>query len=113
VRRMVQSSAEASLARLPRLSSPFPHRTSLFFRTIAVNGIFNGYVICVHPAFKSGELSAKGDPYGGYTGGEKEMFTYLQSKPELAQRASGIAMQAAASNPQAAMSFMAAAQGAK
>lgn len=74
-----------------------------------LNGIFNGYVICIHPAFKSGELSAKGDPYGGYTGGEKEMLQYLQSKPELANKASSMAMQAAASNPQAAMQIMQAA----
>jgi hypothetical protein len=76
-----------------------------------VNGIFNGYVICIHPAFKTGELSAKGDPYGGYTGGEKEMLTYLNSKPELAQKATGLAVSAAASNPQAAMQIMSAAHG--
>ncbi len=81
-----------------------------FFFPIAVNGIFNGYVICIHPAFKTGELNAKGDPYGGYTGGDKEMLAYLQTKPELASRVSGVAMQAAASNPQAAMSIMGAAR---
>lgn len=63
----------------------------------------------MHPAFKSGELSAKGDPYGGYTGGEKEMLTYLQSKPELAAKASNMAVQAAKENPQAAMQIMSAA----
>ena len=71
-----------------------------------LNGLFNGYVICVHPAFKTGELSAKGDPYGGYSGGEKEMLTYLQSKPELARQAQGAAVSWAAANPGAAMQVM-------
>ena len=74
-----------------------------------LNGLFNGYVICVHPAFKTGELSAKGDPYGGYSGGEKEMLTYLQSKPELARQAQGAAVNWAAANPGAAMQVMQAA----
>jgi len=74
-----------------------------------LNGLFNGYVICVHPAFKTGELSARGDPYGGYSGGEKEMLTYLQSKPELARQAQGAAVSFAAQNPQAAMSIVQAA----
>lgn len=52
-----------------------------------LNGLFNGYIICVHPAFKSGELSAKGDPYGGYSGGEKEMLDFLKKNPELAAKA--------------------------
>jgi len=64
-----------------------------------LNGMFNGYVICVHPAFKSGELSAQGDPYGGYTGGEKEMLAYLQTKPELAAKAQGAALSFARDNP--------------
>jgi hypothetical protein len=74
-----------------------------------LNGAFNGYVICVHPAFKSGELSAKGDPYGGYTGGEKEMLSYLQSKPELAAKAQGAALTFAANNPDMAMKMATAA----
>ena len=74
-----------------------------------LNGAFNGYVICVHPAFKSGELSAKGDPYGGYTGGEKEMLSYLQSKPELAAKAQGAALTFAANNPDMAMKMASAA----
>ena len=74
-----------------------------------LNGLFNGYVICVHPAFKSGELSARGDPYGGYTGGEKEMLTYLQSKPELAAQAQGAALSFAQKNPETAMSILQAA----
>lgn len=71
-----------------------------------LNGIFNGYIICVHPAFKSGELSAKGDPYGGYTGGEGEMLSYLRSKPELATKAGAAAAAFAKENPGAAMSVM-------
>lgn len=74
-----------------------------------LNGLFNGYVICVHPAFKTGELSARGDPFGGYTGGEKEMLSYLQSKPQLAQKATSAAATFAASNPQMAMQVLGAA----
>jgi hypothetical protein len=74
-----------------------------------LNGLFNGYVICVHPAFKTGELSARGDPFGGYTGGEKEMLSYLQSKPALAAKATSAAAAFATQNPQMAMNVMSAA----
>jgi hypothetical protein len=67
-----------------------------------LNGLFNGYIICVHPAFKSGELSALGDPYGGYTGGESEMLSYLKKNPQLAQNAGSAAAQFAANNPEVA-----------
>ena len=70
-----------------------------------LNRFFNGYVICVHPAFKTGELSAKGDPYGGYTGGEKEMMAYLQANPKLAQKAGAAAVAFASANPEAAASM--------
>lgn len=75
----------------------------------AVNGIFNGYVICVHPSFKSGELSAKGDPFGGYTGGEKEMLSFLQRNPAIANKAAGAAVSFAKENPQVAMQIAGAA----
>ena len=65
----------------------------------AVNGLFNGYVICVHPSFRSGELSATGDPYGGYTGGEGEMLAYLKKNPALAQKVGGAAVTFAKDNP--------------
>lgn len=65
----------------------------------ALNGIFNGYVICVHPAFKSGELNARSDPYGGYTGGEDEMLSYLKRNPQLANKAGSAALTIAANNP--------------
>jgi len=68
-----------------------------------LNGLFNGYVICVHPAFRNGELTAMGDPYGGYTGGETEMLAYLKKNPQMAQRASAAAVQFAASNPEVAL----------
>ncbi len=74
-----------------------------------MNGLFNGYVICVHPSFKSGELSAKGDPFGGYTGGEKEMLTYLQRNPDLANKAAGAAVTLAKDNPQVALQVASAA----
>jgi hypothetical protein len=68
-----------------------------------VNGLFNGYVICVHPSFKSGELSAKGDPFGGYTGGEQEMLSYLKRNPALANKAAGAAVTFARDNPDVAL----------
>ncbi len=79
-----------------------------------LNGIFNGYVICVHPAFKTGELTAMGDPYGGYTGGEAEMLEYLKKNPQLAANAGSAAVSFARENPDVAASAMkgaAAAQG--
>jgi COPI associated protein len=69
----------------------------------AVNGLFNGYVICVHPSFRSGELKASADPFGGYTGGETEMLKYLQKNPQLANKAAGVAVQYAKENPQVAL----------
>lgn len=76
-----------------------------------VNGLFNGYVICVHPSFKTGELSVRGDPYGGYTGGETEMLNYLKSNPELATKAGTAAATFATNNPEAAMNIAGAAYG--
>lgn len=69
----------------------------------AVNAAFNGYVICVHPAFRSGELSAHSDPFGGYSGGEQEMLAYLKSNPKLAQQAGSAAVKIAQNNPDLAL----------
>ncbi len=41
------------------------------------NGIFNAYVMKVHPAFKSGQLSASTDPYATYTAGSAEALAYV------------------------------------
>ena len=71
-----------------------------------LNGFFNGYIICVHPAFKTGELSAKGDPYGGYTGGEKEMLDFLKKNPQMAQKAGSAAAKFASENPDVAQSAL-------
>jgi hypothetical protein len=71
-----------------------------------LNGLFNGYIICVHPAFKTGELSAKGDPYGGYSGGEKEMLDFLKKNPELAAKAGRSAATFAQENPEVAQSVI-------
>ena len=71
-----------------------------------LNGLFNGYVICVHPAFKTGELTAMGDPYGGYTGGEAEMLEYLKKNPQLAASAGSAAVSFARDNPDVAASAM-------
>lgn len=75
----------------------------------AVNGLFNGYVICVHPSFKTGELSAKSNPFGGYTGGESEMLSYLKSNPALANKVGTAAIGFAKDNPQVALSVASAA----
>jgi hypothetical protein len=74
-----------------------------------LNGLFNGYVICVHPSFRSGELSAMGDPFGGYTGGEGEMLAYLKKNPALAQKAGAAAVTFAKDNPDVAMQVASAA----
>ncbi len=71
-----------------------------------LNGMFNGYVICVHPAFKTGELTALGDPYGGYTGGETEMLDFLKKNPQLAASAGTAAANFARENPDVAASAM-------
>ena len=71
-----------------------------------LNGMFNGYIICVHPAFKTGELTAMGDPYGGYTGGETEMLEYLKKNPQLAASAGSAAVTFARENPEVARSAM-------
>jgi hypothetical protein len=55
--------------------------------------------MCVHPAFKTGELSATADPFGGYTGGESEMIAFLKANPSLAKKASGVAVKFAQDNP--------------
>ena len=75
-----------------------------------MNGLFNGYVICVHPSFRSGELSASANPFGGYTGGEGEMLSYLQKNPQLANKVGGAAMAFAKDNPQVALQVVGAAQ---
>ena len=78
----------------------------------AVNGLFNGYVICVHPSFKT-ELNAKGDPYGGYSGGETVMINYLKSNPQLAAKASTAAAQLAVAHPNEALQIASAVGSAK
>ena len=74
-----------------------------------MNGLFNGYVICIHPSFRSGELSASANPFGGYTGGEGEMLSYLQKNPQLANKVGGAAMAFAKDNPQVALQVVGAA----
>jgi len=83
----------------------------LFGALTALNAAFNGYVICVHPAFRSGELSAGGDPFGGYSGGEQEMLAYLKANPELAKKAGAAAVSVAQHNPGLAMQVAAAGAG--
>ena len=68
----------------------------------ALNGFFNGYVMCVHPAFRTGELSATGDPTHAYSGGEGEMLAYLKANPQLAAKAGAVAVKFAHDNPDVA-----------
>lgn len=65
----------------------------------------------MHPAFRTGELSASSDPFGGYTGGEQEMLAYLKSNPELAKKAGSAAVKVAQQNPELAMQVAAGAHG--
>ena len=64
------------------------------------NAIFNGYTLCVHPAFRSGEMSMSSDPFGGYSGGEDEMLAYLKANPQLAQKAGSAVVSIAQHNPE-------------
>ena len=65
-----------------------------------VNAVFNGYTVCVHPAFRTGEISANSDPFGGYSGGEDEMLAYLKANPQLAKKAGSAAVSIAQHNPE-------------
>lgn len=75
-----------------------------------VNALFNGYIVCMHPAFRrGGELSGATDPYKAYTGGASEMLNYIKSNPTLVKKAGAIATNFAAANPQVVMSVASAA----
>jgi hypothetical protein len=54
--------------------------------TIA-NGLFNAYVMKMHPAFKSGQLSATSNPYENYSSAESQAAAYIKANPELAKKA--------------------------
>lgn len=73
------------------------------------NALFNMYVIARHPSFKSGELSASNNPYGHYTGGEKEMLDHIKRNPDLARKAVKAGAGFARENPAAARSVASAA----
>lgn len=64
-----------------------------------VNGIFNFWVIKLHPGFRAAGLGAYSNPYDSYTGGEAEMKAYLSSHPELAQKALKAGVSVAQQNP--------------
>lgn len=78
----------------PRARAPTLHPSH------PVNAVFNGYTVCVHPAFRTGEISAKSDPFGGYSGGEDEMLAYLKANPQLAKQAGSAAVSIAQHNPE-------------
>jgi hypothetical protein len=66
--------------------------------TIA-NGVFNAIVLKLHPAFKSGELSATSNPYEKYSSAESQAAAYVRANPELARKAGQGMMGVAAQNP--------------
>lgn len=84
----------------PHLTATLPSSSS---PPSAVNALFNGYTVCVHPAFRNGEMSATSDPFGGYTGGDEELVAYLKANPELSRRAGVAAVGLAQHNPELAL----------
>lgn len=69
-------------------------------------------VMCVHPAFRSGELSATGDPSAAYSGGEGEMLAFLKANPQIAAKAGAVAVKFAQENPDVARAALAGSAGA-
>lgn len=67
--------------------------------TIA-NGFFNAFVLKVHPAFKSGELSMTSNPYENYSSAESQAAAYVKQNPELARKAAQGLVGVAAQNPE-------------
>jgi hypothetical protein len=67
-----------------------------------INACFNFYVFYVHPAFKTGKLSTRDNPYATYTGGEGEMANYLRRNPDLVRKAGASAVRVARDNPELA-----------
>jgi hypothetical protein len=53
----------------------------------ALNGLFNACVIVTHPAFRSGELSARSDPWAKSAKAEEAVGAYLKSRPDLVLKA--------------------------
>lgn len=71
------------------------------------NAIFNGYAMCVHPAFKKGgRFHAHADPFKGMSTGEQEVAAYLRKNPDVAVRVGSTAAKVAASNPDLARDAM-------
>ena len=60
--------------------------------TIA-NGVFNGYVLKMHPAFKTGQLKRIGDPSEGYETGAETFKVVVEANPELAAKANAAILQ--------------------
>lgn len=71
------------------------------------NAVFNGYAMCVHPAFKKGgRFHAHADPFKGMSTGEQEVAAYLRKNPDVAVRVGSTAAKVAASNPDLARDAM-------
>lgn len=67
----------------------------------AANALFNGYALCVHPAFrKGGSLHGAADPFSGMSTAESEVAAYVRKNPDVAMKVGSTAAKAAASNPE-------------
>ena len=74
-----------------------------------LNGLFNLFILCLHPGFGKGGVNRWGDPTSSYTDGGKEIgnaasaaaSTYIKNNPDVARKAAAGAVDMAASNPQA------------
>ncbi|KAF0745857.1 hypothetical protein AaE_008362 [Aphanomyces astaci] len=58
------------------------------------NALLNLFIMCQHPEFKSGHISASADPTTGYTTGNQEAATYLSANPQVAMQAGTFALSA-------------------
>jgi len=63
---------------------------------MCLNALLNLLVMCKHPEFKSGHVSADSDPTAGYSTGNQEAAAYLSANPNVAMHAGTFALSAAA-----------------
>jgi hypothetical protein len=67
---------------------------------MCANAAVHLFVLCCHPAFRSGEWSAGMDPTTGYTSGSQEAAQLLAQNPDMAKKAGSFAYEQAKQNPQ-------------
>lgn len=66
---------------------------------MCMNALINLLVMCRHPEFRHGTMSADADPTKGYSSGNAEAAKYLGNNPNMAKKATSIAFQAATAKP--------------